>query len=51
MDAGAVATSHVTVTRKRKWRGKGNNVARDERKRQRRAAFLLATQGNTEADT
>ena len=51
MDIGAVATSSVTAARKRKGRGKGNHVARDERKRQRRAAFLLTTQGNTDTDT
>ena len=53
VDIGAVAASSVTVARKRKGRGKGSNVARDERKRQRRAAFLLTTQGNmdTEAGT
>ena len=53
VDIGAVAASSVTVARKRKGRGKGNNVARDERKRQRRVAFLLTTQGNrdTEAGT
>ena len=51
VDIGAVATSPVTAARKRKGRGKGTNVARDERKHQRRVAFLLTTQGNTEAGT
>ena len=40
VDVEAVATSPVAAARKRKGRGKGSNVARDERKRQRRAAFL-----------
>ena len=51
VDIGAVATSSATAARKRKGRGKGNHVARDERKRQRRAAFLLTTQADTEAGT
>ena len=51
VDIGAVATSSVTAARKRKGRGKGNHVAQDEHKRQRRAALLLTTQGNTEAGT
>ena len=50
-DGGAVAASPVTATRKRKGRGKHNNVAKDERKRQRRAAFLLTLQDSTEAGT
>ena len=50
-DDGAVAVSPVTATRKRKVRGKHNNVAKDERKRQRRAAFLLTPQDNTGAGT
>ena len=50
-DDGAVAASPVTATRKRKVRGSCNHVAKDERKRQRRAASLLATQGDTEAGT
>ena len=41
----------LLTTRKRKGRGSCNNVAKDERKRQRMAAFLLATQGDTEAGT
>ena len=32
-------------------RGKHNDTAKDERKRQRRAAFFLASQGDTEAGT
>ena len=51
MDVGAVATSPVTVARKRKARGSCSHVAQDERKRQHRAALLLITQGNTEAGT
>jgi len=51
MDIGAVTTSSVTAARKRKGRGKGNHVAKDEQKRQRRAALLLTMQENTEADT
>ena len=50
-DDGAVAASPVTATRKRKGRGKHSDVAKDERKRQRRAAFLLTLQDNTEAGT
>ena len=50
VDVGAVATSSVTIARKRKGRGKANNVAKDERKRQRRAAFLPTTQGNTDTE-
>ena len=51
-DGGAVAASPVAATtRKRKVRGKSNSVARDERKRQRRAAFLLTLQDNAGADT
>ena len=41
----------TAAVRKRKGRGKANHVAKDERKRQRRATSLLATQGNTEAGT
>ena len=41
----------VAVARKRRTRGSGNHVAQDERKRWRRAALLLATQGDTEAGT
>ena len=48
---GAVPASPVTATRKRKVRGKHNDTAKDERKRQRRAAFFLASQGDTEAGT
>ena len=51
MDIGAVTTYSVTTARKRKGRGKGNHVAQDEHKRQRRAAFLLTTQENMEAGT
>ena len=51
VDVGAVAKSSVTATRKRKGRSKHSSVAQDERKRQRRAALLLATQGDTEAGT
>ena len=47
----AALPSSATATRKRKGRGKHNHVARDERKRQRRAALLLTVQGNTEAGT
>ena len=47
----AVAAPPVAATRKRKVRGSHNDVAKDERKRQRHAAFLLATQGDTEAGT
>ena len=47
----AALPSSATVTRKRKGRGKHNNVARDERKRQRRAALLLATEGDTTTGT
>ena len=50
-DDGAVAAPPVAATRKRKVRGSGNSVARDERKRQRRAALLLTMQGNAEAGT
>ena len=47
-----VATPLVAAARKRKGRGKHNRAAQDERKRQHRAALLLATQGNnTEAGT
>ena len=48
---GTVAAPPVAATRKRKVRGSGNSVARDERKRQRRAAFLLTLQDNTTAGT
>ena len=51
VDIDAVATSSVIVARKRKGRSKQSRVAQDERKRQRRAALLLTTQGNTEAGT
>ena len=48
---GAVAAPPVAATRKRKGRGKHNNGAKDERKRQRHAAFLLTLRDNTEAGT
>ena len=48
---GAVAESPVTATRKRKRRSKHSHVVQDEHKRQRRAAFLLNTQDDTEAGT
>lgn len=51
VDIGAVATSSVTVARKRKARGGHNRKAQDEHKRQRRAALLLTMQGNAEAGT
>ena len=51
MDIGAVATSSVTATRKRKGRSKQPHVAQDARKRQRVAALLLDTQDNTETGT
>ena len=51
MDIGAVATSSVTATRKRKGRGKCNHVAQDARKSRRTAALLLTTQDNTETGT
>ena len=51
MDDDAVAAPPVAATRKRKGRGSSNNTAQNERKRQRHAAFLLATQGDTEAGT
>ena len=51
MDIGAVATSSATAARKRKGRSKQAHVAQDARKRQRGAALLLTTQGNTEAGT
>ena len=47
----AVTESSATAACKRKGRGKANHVAKDERKRQRRAAFLFTTQGSTEAGT
>jgi hypothetical protein len=47
----AVLPSSATATRKRKGRGKRNHVARDERKRQRRAALLLTAHANTGAST
>ena len=47
----AALPSSATATRERKGRGKHNNVARDERKRQRRAALLLATAGDTTTGT
>ena len=50
-DGDEVTASSATVARKRKGRGKANHVASNERKRQRRAASLLTTQGNTEAGT
>ena len=50
-DSDAVTASSATAARKRKGRGKANHVAKDERKRQRRAAFLFTTQGSTEAGT
>ena len=46
-----VAKSSATAARKRKGHGRDNHVARDEHKRQRREAFLLTTQADTEADT
>ena len=50
-----MSVTHVALMNeecKRKGRGsKGNNVARDERKRQRGAAFLLTLQDNTGAGT
>ena len=51
VDVEPAAMSPVAATYKRKGRGKGNNVARDERKRLRRANSLLSAQGNTEAGT
>jgi hypothetical protein len=51
VDIGAVATSSATAARKRKVRGSCSHVAQDRRKRQRRAALPLTTQGNTEAGT
>jgi len=47
----AATASSVTAARKRKGRGKHSSVAQDERKRQRRAALLLATTGDTAAGT
>jgi len=47
----AVAAPPVDATRKRKGRGTHSCVARDERKRQRRAALLLTLQDNTGAGT
>ena len=40
-----------TATRKRKGRGQHDNAAKDERKRQRRAALLLTLQDDAEAGT
>ena len=51
MDISAVATSSVTAARKRKRRSKHSHVAQDACKRQRAAAFLLTTQGNTDTGT
>ena len=49
--ASAVAVGNAPAARKRKGRSKQNHDAQDARKRQRRAAFLLTMQGNTEAGT
>ena len=46
-----VGASPVTATRKRKVRGSHKKVARNEYKRQRLAASLLATQGDPETGT
>ena len=51
VDVGAVATSSATAAREWKGRSKQAHVAQDARKRQRVAALLLTTQGNTEAGT
>ena len=50
-DDGAVVAPPVAATRKRKARGAQYHTAQDERKRQRRAAFLLTLQDNTGAGT
>ena len=47
-DDGAADAPSVTATCERKGRGSCNEVARDERKRQRRAASLLETQDGAE---
>ena len=49
VDVGAVVASSGTVARKRTRRSKHSHVVRDERKRQRRAAHLSTTQGDTGA--
>ena len=51
VDVEPTAISPVATARKRRGRSKQAHVARDERKRQRVAALLLTTQGNTEAGT